>query len=115
MWYQSTSAMHSSGMRKYHRTGDEISIDNANHGGMDEVPLSKVYPEENLAEDESDHFILEDSRIELIKDVKTKEKFRILAKKYNELTLDMNDLKMQMMQISGIQPFDKIIPKISKK
>jgi len=111
MWTNASSAMGDAAMRKGHRTQDEISIDGADHGFMYEGDFWGDEPEEY---EKDPMFVVDGSRLDLIKDPETKEKFKRLAKEYNETTQKLSDLRIQMMVISGMLPFEKAHPKISK-
>ena len=111
MWTNASSAMDNAAYRKGHRTEDEISIDGADHGFMYEGDFWGDEPEEY---EKDPMFVVDGSRVDLIKDPETKEKFKKLTKEYNNTTQKLSDLRIQMMVISGMLPFEKAHPKISK-
>jgi hypothetical protein len=103
LFTRANSAMNHAAMRKEYRTRDEIS--------RDTVVTPQMHPEEPLDPEDLDlSEILQDSRIDLIKDKKKQEEFLKLLKEYNQLSARLTDIQTRLIFVSGMYPFKDTIP-----
>ncbi len=94
------SSMNIAGMRNLHRTSDEIFLDS--------VVTPEIHPVEpscNIEKDLEHDEILEDSRIDMIKDKKKQEEFVELVKEHNELSSKLTNIRVHLANISGMYHF----------
>lgn len=101
------SSTRDAGVRNKHRTSDEIRLDfihTPELGMSTQFDAKKEYTEYT----EEDKFFesLDESRIDLIYDRKTKEKFIELAKKYDSLSHQLTNIKAQITELTGAFPFE---------
>ena len=96
-----SSAMTNAGMRNLYRTSEEIWMD------MIHTP-QLILPQ--LEEDLESDDMLDESRINLIKDKEKRKEYLKLLDEYNELSSKLTNMRYRLASISGVYPFKQAYP-----